>query len=276
MITESGKRMGHDRYSRLAAEHLGDDTARRWTALLRPCVRLRHAADGDPVAASLGGTPSLPPGTPWPEWPGQGPLSFVASVDCAALPHEALPEEFPRDGTLLFFFYGGDPEDDAFVSADDPETWAGAQVHHIPADTPVTEAAPPPSVAPYPEVPLTATPEESAPDLTLPASAEALLGAPGPWPHPRDTPRELRPFVRAFTGLRTSMGHQLAGHPVPLQGPVEHDPAPTGEPWLLLAQFDSDSGAEMSWFDEGTLYWLIHPKDLAARRFDRIAFTGQC
>ncbi|MFH8517080.1 DUF1963 domain-containing protein [Streptomyces gelaticus] len=78
--------------------------------------------------ATLGGSPDLPAGVGWPEWPGHGPLSFIASVRCAALPREGLAEQFPQDGTLLFFYFDGQADEDAFVSADDPETWAGAQV----------------------------------------------------------------------------------------------------------------------------------------------------
>lgn len=32
----------------------------------------------------------------------------------------------------------------------------------------------------------------------------------------------------------------------------------------------------MTWGDAGALYWLIRPKDLAERRFDRARFTWQC
>ena len=73
-------------YSRLADEHLPGDLAQRWTSLLRPCVRLRRADAGGHVAAVLGGSPHLPVGAAWPEWPEHGPLAFIASVRCAALP----------------------------------------------------------------------------------------------------------------------------------------------------------------------------------------------
>ncbi|GGV94851.1 hypothetical protein GCM10015535_61100 [Streptomyces gelaticus] len=45
---------------------------------------------------------------------------------------EGLAEQFPRDGTLLFFYFDGQADEDAFVSPDDPETWAGAQVLYVP------------------------------------------------------------------------------------------------------------------------------------------------
>lgn len=288
-------RMTDDRYSRLAAEHLPDDLAERWTALLRPCVRLRRAADGEHVVAALGGEPELPPGADWPEWPGQGPLSFVASVRCALLPRDGLTSDFPHDGTLLFFYFDGRGEDageGSFVSPYDPQSWAGARVLYIPGDTPAFRAETPPGPEPYTRVELAAVVEESAPDLWLPQVREALLGDGGLWPDMRETPAPLRPFIRAFRRMNGYLDHRIGGHAVPVQGPVEYDIAcgalggfhPWGTPvldreaerWVLLAQFDSDSDAKTMWGDAGALYWLIRPEDLAAHRFDRARLTVQC
>ncbi|NEB00994.1 YwqG family protein [Streptomyces sp. SID13726] len=284
--------MNDKRYSGLAAEHLPGDLAQRWTALLRPSVRLRRAADGEQTVAVLGGNPELPAGVDWPEWPGHGPLSFVASVRCAALPREGLAEKFPKEGLLLFFFYDGQVDEDAFVSPDDPETWVGAQVLYVPENTPVSPTETPPELEAFTRVELSAVAEQSAPDLWLPQARQALLGDSRHWPHPRDTPAELKPFLRAFGRLRTRIGHQVGGHAAPVQGPVEYDLASAelggthawgdqlldqeAERWLVLAQFDSDSDAKMTWGDEGTLYWLIRPEDLAAERFDRARLIVQC
>ncbi|MGW4403639.1 YwqG family protein [Nonomuraea sp. NPDC004702] len=287
--------MTDERYSRLAAEHLPADLADRWTALLRPCVRLRRAADGEQAVATLGGEPELPAGAVWPGWPGHGPLSFVASVRCSALPRAGLPAAFPQDGTLLFFCSDGhDDMDDGGSSGslDAPETWDGAQVLYVPGGTPVLRAETPRELEPYPYVELAAGVEESAPDLWLPQAREALLGDGRPWPDPRETPAPLRPFVRAFRRLRTRIGHQIGGHAVPVQGPVEYEVANAalggvhswGTPaldreaqrWILLAQFDSDSDAKMTWGDTGALYWLIRPEHLATHRFDQARLTMQC
>ncbi|MEU1519067.1 YwqG family protein [Streptomyces sp. NPDC005811] len=283
--------MTDERYSRLAAEHLPSDVAQRWTALLRPSVRLRQARAGEQIAAVLGGTPELPAGTAWPEWPGYGPLSFVASVRCAALPRDGLAEEFPRDGTLSFFSFDGQVDEDVFVSVDDPDTWAGAQVLYVPENTPVLPVDTPPVLEAFPRVELGADVGESAPDLWLPQARQALLGDTRHWPHPRDTPAGLRPFVRAFAHLRTRIDHQIGGHAVPVQGPVEYEIANAtlggmhawgdqpldreAERWVLLAQFAGDSDAKTTWGDEGTLYWLIRSDDLAARRFDLARLTVQ-
>lgn len=293
MVDMTDERPGPDaRYTRLAADHLPPALAERWTALLRPCVSLRHATAADRPVATLGGTPELPPDTPWPEWPGHGPLSFIASVHCAALSPETLPPGFPPDGTLLFFFYDGQGGDGSFFSAYDPETWAGAQVLHIPDGTEVHPAHVPRELEPYPRTDLAGETEWSAPDLWLPQARAALLDGGGVWPELRDTAPQLRSFRRAFDRLNSGIGHRLGGHAVPIQGPVEYEIADAelgpgrswGDPsldreaerWVLLAQFDSDDDAKMTWGDAGALYWLIRPEDLTAMRFDRARLVPQC
>ncbi|MFJ8230184.1 YwqG family protein [Streptomyces sp. NPDC094448] len=287
--------MTDERLSRLAAEHLPADLAERWIALLRPCIRLRRSARGERTAAALGGVPELPAGVGWPEWQGHGPLSFVASVRCAELPHEGLAEEFPYDGTLFFFCYDGWADTDgegAFVSVYDPESRPGAQVLYVPEGTPVSPAEAPEGLNPYPRLDLTAAPEPSAPDLWLPQVREALLGDRRPWPELRETPAGIRSFRRALMRLNDRAGHRIGGHAVPVQGPVEYEVAnaetgverPWGDAlldeeagrWLVLAQFDSDREADMVWGDEGTLYWLIRPEDLTARRFGEARLVIQC
>ncbi|WP_158558517.1 MULTISPECIES: DUF1963 domain-containing protein [unclassified Streptomyces] len=287
--------MIEDRYSSLAADHLPEALASRWTALLRPSARLRRAVDGEEAVAVLGGVPDLPADVAWPEWPPHGPLSFVASVDCAALPREALVEPFPRGGALLFFAFDGQADSDAFVSLDTPEGQMGQRVLHIPHGTPVSPAPTPPQLRAQPRVGLVAEPEQSAPDLGLPPVRAALLGDTGDggdWPDPRRAPAELRPFLRAFNRLRGHIGHQFGGHALPIQGPVEYEVTypdlgdthswgdrfhdEEAQRWLLLAQFEIDAATETSYGDDRALYWLIRPEDLAARRFDRARLTVQC
>ncbi|MER6159109.1 YwqG family protein [Streptomyces sp. NPDC001868] len=284
-----------DLYSRLAVDLLPAELAERWTALVRPCARLRRAAEGEPVAATLGGEPELPAGADWPEHPGHGPLSFVASVRCAALPREGLGEGFPPDGTLLFFAvdFSVDSSVDSSVGSSF-EGRGGAHVLYVPAGTPTFPVAAPQELTPSPRTDLTAPPEESAPDLWLPRARQALLGEGELWPHPRRIPSELRPFHRAFGRLRTRVGHQIGGHALPVQGPVEYEIAgaelgeglPWGDPlldreaerWVLLAQFDGagDGAGELSWGGAGTLYWFIRPEDLTAHRFGGARLVVQC
>jgi uncharacterized protein YwqG len=119
----------------LARRHLPAAAAERWAALLRPAARLLPAqSPGDPIVGHLGGLPRLPAGTAWPVWEGHGPLSLVATVDCAALPGGALDIPLPGSGTLLFFFFGGRADDhEACVDYADPATRDGARVLYVPS-----------------------------------------------------------------------------------------------------------------------------------------------
>ncbi|MFE0469988.1 DUF1963 domain-containing protein [Streptomyces sp. NPDC058947] len=72
----------------------------------RPCLHLVPFEGLTPAqqqqarpAARTGGLPCLPDGVDWPD--GRQPL--VLTIDCAALPREALDIELPPEGTLLFF-----------------------------------------------------------------------------------------------------------------------------------------------------------------------------
>lgn len=98
----------------------------------RPCLHLVPFRNLTPAqqeaarpAARTGGLPDLPDGVDWPE--GREPL--ILTVDCAALPHEALDIELPRDGSLLFFT----------EIEYEPES---SVVLHIPAGTRTTERSP--------------------------------------------------------------------------------------------------------------------------------------
>ncbi|OMI37559.1 hypothetical protein SPAR_20650 [Streptomyces sparsogenes DSM 40356] len=266
----------------LARTHLPADLADRWTALLRPAAHLRKAGPADPVVGLLGGLPRLPEGVDWPVWEGHGPLAFVAAVDCAALPGEALDIPLPADGVLAFFYYG-DEDDDALVDTADPDTWPGARVLHLPPGSAAAPERPAPAgITPCPAVDLTVRTAPSAPDF----DSLALTAAFGEGELPDA-------FQRAVWRHQSGAAHQIGGHAQSVQTAVEivvahgalggrevswEDPRieKEAEGWVLLAQFDSDEDADMMWGDAGALYWLIRPDDLAAGRFERAMFTWQC
>ncbi|MFE2560736.1 YwqG family protein [Streptomyces sp. NPDC059352] len=280
----------------LADQHLPSDVADRWVGLLRPAVRLEAATGPDPVVGRLGGSPKLPAHVEWPSWEGHGPLSFVASLDCAALPVGAVDVALPAAGTLSFFYFDGQLDDgDALVLAEDRESWAGARVLYTPADEAGVEVgverATPNGLEAYPEVPLTARPSMTAAEPWHPRIREAFV--PGaPLGNRYDHPVCSQDFLDALWGFDDEVGHQIGGHAHSIQNPVEIEiaeavldgKAPWGDPildreiveWTLLAQFDSDDAADMMWGDAGALYWLIRPQDLAEHRFDRAMFTWQC
>lgn len=277
----------------LARTHLPAGIAEQWIGLLRPGIRLTATGGSGPVAARLGGLPELPETMAWPEWEGQGPLSFVGTVDCAALPVDTLDVPLPAEGTLSFFYFDGQLDDgEALVLPEEPETWQGARVLYVPADAVTSVRACPEGLEPYPEVRLTAEVEMTAADAYHPLIHREFT--PGQPPSAtEDHPVCGEEFLESLWELAEGEPeHRVGGHADPVQNPVEvevahaalggrvswEDPALAEEAlgWQLLAQFDSDEAADMMWGDAGVLYWLIRPADLAALRFDRAMFTWQC
>lgn len=276
-----------DALHELARAQLPADIAERWIGLFRPGIGL-GSADGSGagrVVGRLGGLPGLPAGQEWPVWEGHGPLSFIASVDLGELPHGSLDIDLPADGTLAFFYFDGQADDGAAqVYADRPESRAGARVVYVPADAAVAERPVPPGLTAYAEVPLVAWAETTAPYLWHPLVYREF------GPMDDEHPLWDEDFKEALWDLGESR-HRIGGHADPVQDEVETEVAhgalgcpPWNDPrineealrWLPLAQFDSDDDAGMMWGDGGSLYWLIRPEDLAARRFDRAMFTWQC
>ncbi|MFE6522967.1 DUF1963 domain-containing protein [Streptomyces sp. NPDC057794] len=92
---------------RTAEEHgVPRPVAQELLAGSRPCLHLVPFEGLTPAqrrqarpAARTGGLPCLPDGVDWPD--GRQPL--ILTVDCAALPRDALDIELPPDGSLLFF-----------------------------------------------------------------------------------------------------------------------------------------------------------------------------
>ncbi|MFE0424245.1 YwqG family protein [Streptomyces sp. NPDC058953] len=282
----------------LAHRHLSSDDAERWLGLLRPAARLLPARPGDPVAARLGGIPELPAGWAWPVWEGHGPLSFIASADCSALPREALDVDVPKDGTLLFFYFDGQLDDgSAVVLPEYPDTRPGSRLLYVPAGEPVLPRGTPEGLDPYPVVDLAARPTMTSAEPWHPDLRDAFSPGSPAWQR-YDHPVCGEDFDEALWDTEEDEGpaHRIGGHPHSIQNPVEleaaatalgggdagavdrRDPRLTAESadWVLLAQFDSDDDADMMWGDAGLLYWLIHRDDLAARRFDKAVFTWQC
>ncbi|MFI1286791.1 YwqG family protein [Streptomyces sp. NPDC020858] len=276
----------------LAHQHLPSDVAERWVGLLRPAVRLETAAASDIAVGQIGGLPRLPADVEWPSWEGHGPLSFIASVDCAMLPAGAVDITIPAEGTLSFFYFDGQLDDgEALVLAEDRESWAGARVLYTTADETCGERDAPAGLTPYPRVPLAAHTSMTAAEPWHPQIRDTFAPA-APLGNRYDHPVCKQDFLDAMGEFDDEVGHQIGGHAHSIQNPVEIEVAEAvtdgdvswGDPaldkeignWVLLAQFDSDDAADMMWGDAGVLYWLIRPQDLAERRFDRAMFTWQC
>ncbi|MGK3208989.1 YwqG family protein [Amycolatopsis sp. MEPSY49] len=282
-----------DRLSALARERLPAELASAWAALFRPGIRLVSAGEG-PRVGRLGGAPMLPAEAEWPEWPGRGPLDFLAAVDCAALPREFLSIPLPEAGTLLFFYFDGDRRE-----ADDTpllEDVEGSRVVFVPAGVPVAERAAPDGVVPYPGRDLFGEVVATAPERehllleqTVTASGVSLAEAAEEADLPPDYPGTDVFGELVWQQHGKGPHHQVGGFAAPVQGAVEkeiaaavlggyRDPrlAEEAARWVLLAQIDSDDEAGMIWGDAGMLYWVIRTDDLDAGRFDRARCTLQC
>ncbi|MER5783426.1 YwqG family protein [Streptomyces mobaraensis] len=287
----AGTRSITDTLPAIARAHLPSDVAERWLALVRPSARLVPAAEGDEPAAVLGGLPRLPDGVEWPAWEGHGPLAFIASVDCAALPVGELDLPLPADGTLSFFYFDGRIDDGLeVVDPGDPETQAGARVVYVPAGTPVSERESPAGAEAYPRVPLAVRLEDTAPDSWNPVVEAEFAKDLGDGERIDDHPVHGTEFCHALWRRDGEPAHRIGGWADEIQASVElevahgvlgvewDDPRVAAEAreWTLLAQFDSDGATDMMWGDAGALYWLIRREDLAERRFERAVLTWQC
>lgn len=270
-------RRTHAHLSRLAHAHLDGALAERWLGALRPAVQLRPAADGETVVARLGGTPALPDQVPWPEWPGHGPLGFVAEIDLRALAATGLDAGLvlPVADRMLAFYFDDPDGTGAVVYAGDPGTRPGSRLLLVDDTAPATG----------PAVELAGT---------------QVLTWPPLWEHPMLEQLGLDELPEPFTDALLELleaergpdawGHQLGGWANPVQGPVEYEAAETrlGEAnfddahtaealrWRPLLQLDSDDAAGMNWGDAGCLYWLARTDGTIPPRESDIAFTWQC
>lgn len=284
--------------SRIAQEHLAEDVAERWLAMLRPAVRLVPADGPDSIVARIGGRPVAPSDFAWPVWEGSGPLCFVAEVDLEALARSGFDAglDLPTGGRLLAFYYDGSYDDFlSIVGPWDPATLAGTRLVHV--------AEPRAACAPM-----------EAPDGVIEFEEQTLRGQqiwthPG-WEHPRlrvefgaedwgaqawrAHPVRGEAFNEALFALDDDQGprHQIGGWADPVQGPVELEvaqaevPAETahGSPahraeaaaWRPLLQVDSDDASQMMWGDVGMLYWLRRDADRETGALGPVSFTWQC
>lgn len=282
----------------IANEHLGPESAAAWLDLIRPAVALDEADPGEAVVARLGGQALLPVGTPWPEWHGVGPLSYVGELDLAALSATGHDTGMPLPGAgRLAFFVLDEPDDYGFA---DPAHLESFRVLHLPDDG--FPATAPAGTQTNAERKLTSRPTLTTPDAFHPVLPAAFgIDADANYPAWLDHPANGADLFDAMEQLRGHLPrHQVGGWATAVQGPVEleaardevqrrHsverdlvnprrpealDVAAETDRWVLLFQVDSDD--HVMWGDAGTLYWLARPEDLARGDLTNIRFVMQC
>ena len=186
------------------------------------------------------GSPDLPQDMDYPcytddtgeEWP----LTFVCQINCADLQDYAAP--LPKEGLLCFFarldYYLG--YDDVGVSGEGVWPSQDAKVIYIPPEE-----------------------MEILQQKILVDDDDNPLVLP---------PRKIK-FVVSSKNTSGSGGHKLLGKP-DLMPWADWD-APC-EGWQLLLQVDSDEAEDfvLRFMDEGIMYFLIHPSDLAQSNFSDV------
>jgi hypothetical protein len=125
--------------------------AETWIGLLRPAFHLRALLPGETPVAYLGGDPLMPTDAAWPQWPGHGPLSFVAALDCSEVPAHELDIPFPPSGVLLFFYFDGLGEN-TVVYSDPDSVINGTRVLYAPADAELALRTAPDGATPFPRL----------------------------------------------------------------------------------------------------------------------------
>ncbi len=223
----------------------------------------------DAARSRLGGPGLLPPDAMWPSNPNGYPMTLIAAIDLAELPHVA---PLPQEGTLLLYWDSVDPTPENPLEA--------GRVFWIPASTEAMEVPAPPGL----------TTEFAS--IRVRGQRTAIVGEPVTVSSRVQHDRERYLLINEMSEIsRQLYGHQLLGAPRAVQAPVVDDLAfrlgrgPAQVPsafdeaelaatdWVLLAQIEEEP--TMAFADGGALYFLLPEQDLAVRRFDRVAVLLQ-
>jgi hypothetical protein len=248
--------------------HIADRAAASARPTLLVLRKLLRRTPRELGSSRLGGSPDLPPGTPWPRC-GRRTQTFLGQFRLSDLPAETA-ELGSRGGLLLVF------TEVRFVSRTDTGhgLWGGrcTTVIHVPEGGPIARRRPPqgavlmrlrPAGVRYavrPDLPDVATDFQS---LATPLGDVLLIGS------EVDRWWDLRDSLRKRRGL---LSHRMLGYV---------DTPNTGGPcWrrterpidayrhLLTIGLDFGVGFEVA--DGGRLQLEISPADLATGRFDRV------
>lgn len=267
----------------------------------RPALALvREPSDDDDIAigaSKLGGCPDLPPGFEWPHYKGR-PLAFLGQFSLAEAPSSNSKDgepSLPSNG-LLSVFYDIAEQPWGF----DPEDRGAAQVFYW-REPPDLVRVKPPSGAfakeeeydkPFNPCSLTYEPVTTYPTLGEERFSEEEID---------EIMLRYGEVVEAGQGGDESPRHQLFGHPLIIQNPMEEEcqlasngiSMGQGEPggkdrqrteelqggvkdWVLLLQVDSDDTGGWMWGDVGMLFFWIRRQDLDTCDFSKVWCILQC
>jgi uncharacterized protein YwqG len=261
------------------------DVAALTAGVTVPAIRV--AATRVPSRSHFGGSPNLPPDTPWPEKDGRR-LGFLARISLEEMQSTEHIDWLPASGALLFFY---DLEQQPWGF--DPRDRGAAAVLLVPdLPQPIAQAG--------------ASAGDDALQIPFRNMAfERIEIIPGP---ERDAIRKLELSEKEIDVLfdlaeRVFQGkpkHQLAGVPAPVQSDdmelecqlVTHglycgDPSGYDDPraktlaagaasWKLLFQFDTDDDLGVMWGDCGMLYYWVESEAARTGDFRNAWLILQC
>ena len=222
----------------------------------------------------IGGLPDMAEGEVWPHGADGIPYTFVAQIDCSALPPlegDFVGSEWRHSGALLRIF--------AALDARIPEPGPALGLAVAP-DVPVARAALPPRPDPMPPSAWEADDESLRMLRETPVRAVPFLTAAVGWYVLPEGARELedhayRDFAERLSGGRAP---QLLGHAESVQA---EDPRYAGgwlrkeadlqsrDAWRVLLNV-ADGYEGMSFGDGGALAVVVPAADLAGGRYDRL------
>lgn len=209
-------------------------------------------SDSPVGSTKLGGSPDLPPGTPWPSFEGR-PMAFVTQINLAEVgPLDELGL-LPQAGILSFFCAPADLGQSG--------SW---HVSFTDKDSALSRVEPPAELSRHDFY--RALSVRGEPELTCPSWESSILERLGLSQEERFAYRD------ALESEDDSPRHRMLGHPDTI-----HRDLREAEPELcLLLQVDSDEAAGMEWGDVGRLYFWIRADDLEGRLFARSRLDFQC
>lgn len=277
----------------------------RAEAILQPALALVPTATPDdviPVGASkMGGMPDLPRATPWPHRNGGDDgappraLSFLLQVNLGDVTALMPDSPLPPSG-LLSVFYDADQQPWGRNAGDED----AFKVLYTAGDLPLERCEIPAALRALMDA-------DGFPQTFNPCAVQLHLHVPFAPLYDRLELRSQervaldKALKRRSAGQVVPLHHQLLGFGQYMQNDLAYDLAleelglnwlnlpKAGSPlmaqvdraagqWRFLLQIDSDEeydGPGWSWGDVGTLYFVIHERDLAARDFSRVRMELQ-
>ncbi|MFE4540905.1 DUF1963 domain-containing protein [Streptomyces scopuliridis] len=261
---------------------LGPENGEHWRARTRPAFALTSQESDGTVVGQLFGLPSLPADVPWPVREGHGPMTHLATIDCAELPQGVLDFDMPENGTLLFFRWStadgeryftaegkqwGRDDEIYFMEGRGTDPGAGVKLLYVPAHA---DTAP----RPHPDGDKCT---DAQPLRLVGTFASRLMWELTENEYPVADDYRL---ADAFDEWESPFDVQIGGHQAPVQGPSVDKAAGGDLRGPYGAQADEGTMIMLATFydynDDVKASWFIEPRHLAQHRFDEIYYDYQC